>query len=116
MRQTKLSNEHLSEVVSKAGLTSCTDWHRMIFNSRRAATLCEAIIGAVYLDSGRDLTAVRRVMVSLGFREVLDEPDDSAEQQTLVQDPIAEICDTFAEHTVSNSEEDDLESAPVDQA
>jgi len=37
----------------------------------KAGTLLEAVIGAVYLDSDCNLSAVRNAMVALGFAEVV---------------------------------------------
>jgi dsRNA-specific ribonuclease len=114
-RKTKLDNGYLSKVASRFDLMSCTDWPWVV-TPKRLATLVEAIIGAVYLDSEGDMRAVKRVMLALGFVEVLDEPDHSIQQQIVVQGPTAEICDMMTLHNLSDSEEDDLESDPASQA
>lgn len=66
-------------MASQAKLVSCTECY--CCGGKKPANLLEAIIGAVYLDSGRDLAAVRKAMIAIGFTEVLNESNHSTQQQ-----------------------------------
>ncbi|KAH0360882.1 hypothetical protein KCU65_g9081, partial [Aureobasidium melanogenum] len=79
----KLSNKYFNKMASQAKLVSCTECY--CCGGKKPANLLEAIIGAVYLDSGRDMGAVRRAMVSIGFTEVLNEANSSIEQKDLTK-------------------------------
>ncbi|KAH0385572.1 hypothetical protein KCU89_g17166, partial [Aureobasidium melanogenum] len=74
----------------------------------KPANLLEAIIGAVYLDSGRDMGAVRKALISVRFTEVLNESGGSIKQQTLVKDAIAKTDKIVVKDDVSNPDVADL--------
>jgi ribonuclease-3 len=65
-----LSNSNLARVAHESGLIEC-----MVVNPRNpvqastklAATLVEAVIGAVWIDSGESIVVVRNVMETLGL-------------------------------------------------
>ncbi|KAG9586215.1 hypothetical protein KCU77_g9215, partial [Aureobasidium melanogenum] len=103
---TKLSNKYFNKMASQAKLVSCTECY--CCGDKKPANLLEAIIGAVYLDSGRDMGAVRKAMISVGFTEVLNEPDDSIEQQALVKDATAKTDKTVVKGDISNPDVTDL--------
>ncbi|CAD0097549.1 unnamed protein product [Aureobasidium mustum] len=86
LHSARLSNDYLKQVASKHNLVNYTERPPNGFGEKSAATLLEAIIGAVYLDSNRDMDAVRRAMIALGFSEVLNEPDHSTKLRDLVQE------------------------------
>lgn len=98
---TKLSNGYFDEMAVKADLVSCADSY--CFGSKQPADLLEAVIGAVYLDSGRDMSAVRRAMIAVGFTEVLDESDNPNKQQTATK-----VEKIVAEDEVSNSDDAEM--------
>ncbi|CAD0096693.1 unnamed protein product, partial [Aureobasidium vineae] len=104
LRKTKLSNQHFNNVALKKDLISCTDWKDC--NEKVGASLVEALMGAIFLDSGRNMNAVRNAMISLGFTEVLDEPDCSNKQQVLMNDATANLDMITLEHEMVDSEED----------
>lgn len=87
-------------MASQAKLVSCTECY--CCGGKKPANLLEAIIGAVYLDSGRDMCAVREAMTAIGFTEVLNEVDDSMQQQktdkAVVKDDISgpDVADLMA--------------------
>lgn len=59
--------------------------------------MLEAIVGAVYLDSGHDLSAVRKTMIALGFVEVLHNYAGKGKRETLGLVPASEICSITVE-------------------
>ncbi|KAG9667354.1 hypothetical protein KCU99_g8977, partial [Aureobasidium melanogenum] len=102
----KLSNNYFNKMACRARLVSCTECY--CCGGKKPANLLEAIIGAVYLDSGRDMGAVRKAMISVGFTEVLNEPSGSIKQQTLVKDAIAKTDKIVVKDDVSNPDVADL--------
>ncbi|KAH0335143.1 hypothetical protein KCU81_g9184, partial [Aureobasidium melanogenum] len=96
----KLSNKYFNKMASQAKLVSCTECS--CCGGKKPANLLEAIIGAVYLDSGRDVGAVRKAMTAIGFTEVLNEVDDSTQQhktdKSVVKDDMSDpdVADLMA--------------------
>lgn len=71
MHHNRLSNHYLRSIVLRTGLDFCVKCHGRQPSKDKAGTLLEAVIGAVYLDSDCNLSAVRNAMVALGFAEVV---------------------------------------------
>ncbi|THV98023.1 hypothetical protein D6D27_01789 [Aureobasidium pullulans] len=71
MHHNRLSNHYLRSIVLRTGLDFCVKCHGHQPSKDKAGTLLEAVIGAVYLDSDCNLSAVRNAMVALGFAEVV---------------------------------------------
>ncbi|KAK5130379.1 hypothetical protein LTR08_002171 [Meristemomyces frigidus] len=62
------SNDNLATVARNCGLHTCVithPGHRGAVSQGTLATMVEAIIGAVYVDSDKNMTAVRAVMSAL---------------------------------------------------
>jgi dsRNA-specific ribonuclease len=68
-----LSNENLAVIANRTDLASyrLRNNSQSTFSTVQAATLIEAIIGAVCIDSGSDMEAVKTSMRALGINEVV---------------------------------------------
>lgn len=65
-----MSNTNLARVARESGLVEfmvVNPRNPVQASSKLAATLVEAIIGAVWIDSGESIVAVRNVMETLGI-------------------------------------------------
>ncbi|KAG9584917.1 hypothetical protein KCU77_g12007, partial [Aureobasidium melanogenum] len=102
----KLSNKYFNKMASQAKLVSCTEC--CCCGGKKPANLLEAIIGAVYLDSGRNMGAVRKAMISVGSMGVLNEADNSIEQQTLGKDATAKPDKIVVKDDMANPDVADL--------
>ncbi|KAK6006255.1 hypothetical protein QM012_006665 [Aureobasidium pullulans] len=71
LRESLLSNTNLAKVAFETGLASCAIPEGYHCSDNQAATLVEAVIGAVYIDSGCDMECVKSVMNTLGIRKVV---------------------------------------------
>ncbi|KAG9644109.1 hypothetical protein KCU64_g11475, partial [Aureobasidium melanogenum] len=71
MRENLLGNINLARVTRETGLAACVIPEGLPCSDKQAATLLEAIIGAVYLDSDYDMESVKSVMKTLGIRQVV---------------------------------------------
>jgi dsRNA-specific ribonuclease len=100
---TRLSNQHLSKVAIKKKLVACLERPSEACGKKSPATLLEAIVGAVYLDSEHDLGAVRKTMIALGFVEVLHNHSSKRKRQTLRRVSASEICSITLEYGVVDS-------------
>jgi hypothetical protein len=67
MRKDLLCNANLAKAGRRLGIHGCTVSARRLADAEQMATTVEAIIGAVWLDSQRNLAAVGRVMDRFGL-------------------------------------------------
>ncbi|CAD0097019.1 unnamed protein product, partial [Aureobasidium vineae] len=66
-----LGNSNLARVAVATGLDACILPEGYRCSDDQAATLVEAIIGAVYFYTGRDMETVKTVMRALGIRQAV---------------------------------------------
>lgn len=73
MRKNSLGNTNLAIVAFETGLAECRTGNnsQATFSGKQAATLLEAVVGAVYMDSDGDVTTIRRVMRTLGLGDMV---------------------------------------------
>jgi dsRNA-specific ribonuclease len=102
---TRLSNKHLAEVATRKGLVACLERPSDACGKKSPATLLEAIVGAVYLDSDYNLSSVRKTMIALRSMEVLHDHPSKRKRETLGRVPTAEIRSIALEYDVFNSGE-----------
>lgn len=70
--QSVAGNTNLARVGDACGLAShiiTNPGHRGAISNKTLATTVEAILGAIFLDSGKDLEAVKEAMQSMGISE-----------------------------------------------
>lgn len=68
-RQNILGNTNCAEAAKSTGLVFCRERNnsQTSFSNNQAATLLQAVVGAVYVDSNGNMDAVRSVMETLGI-------------------------------------------------
>lgn len=71
MRKNLLGNINLARVTFETGLAACVVPEGLPYSNKQAATLVEAIIGAVYIDSEHNMDCVKSVMRTLGIRQLV---------------------------------------------
>jgi hypothetical protein len=103
----RLSNEYLNKVAADKRLVECLDRPIDACGKKSPATLLEALVGAVYLDSDHDLGAVRKTMIALGFIEVLRNDVSERRPEILGRLATFDICSITVEYGVPNSGETD---------
>jgi len=99
----RLSNEHLNKVAAEKNLVDCLDRPSDACGKKSPATLLEAIVGSVYVDSDYDMGAVRKTMIALGFEEVLHNVSSQRNPEVLGRPPASDICSIAIEYSVPNS-------------
>jgi len=71
MRQSRHNNPYLANLAIASGLdvhvTRKVSQRNQPASAGTLATTVEAIVGAIYLDSGKDLEAVKRAIVAMGL-------------------------------------------------
>ena len=75
IRNNKSSNANLAMVGRKLGLGQCVQQsitNRVELSDKIMATAVEGVIGAVYLDTGKNLAAIESVMVTMGILKKAD--------------------------------------------
>ncbi|KEQ91884.1 hypothetical protein AUEXF2481DRAFT_32627 [Aureobasidium subglaciale EXF-2481] len=70
-RESLLGNGNFAKVAKETGLVLCRLPDGWSFSDGQSATLLEAVVGAVYFDSGDDMEAVKQVMRALGIIRVV---------------------------------------------
>ncbi|KAI5274716.1 hypothetical protein E4T47_02238 [Aureobasidium subglaciale] len=70
-RETLLDNGNLAEVAKETDLVLCRLPDGWSCSDGQSATLLEAVVGAVYFDSGDDMEAVKQVMRALRIIQVV---------------------------------------------
>ncbi|KAI5251131.1 hypothetical protein E4T42_04518 [Aureobasidium subglaciale] len=70
-RESLLGNGNFAKVAKETGLVLCRLPDGWSFSDGQSATLLEAVVGAVYFDSGDDMEAVKQVMRALGIIQVV---------------------------------------------
>ncbi|KAH0340338.1 hypothetical protein KCU81_g6903, partial [Aureobasidium melanogenum] len=71
MRENLLGNINLTRVTRATGLAACVMSEGLPCSDKQAATFLEAVIGAVYVDSGYDMERVKSAMKTLGILQVV---------------------------------------------